>query len=162
MTKGWVRLHRQIEDWEFYFEEPFTRAQAWTDLILLANFKTGTVIIRGNNIIINRGQVGRSEEFLSRRWQWSRGKVRRYLAMLKTRQQIEQQPSSILSLITIINYDRYQLDDTTDGTTDGQQTVQQTVQVNKNVKKEKNEKKESHIRAPLKKIGTLFHRAGGI
>jgi len=81
-------------------------------------------------VTINRGEVGWSEEALAKRWLWSRGKVRRFLFLLKTVQQIEHQNSKTLSRIIILNYSKYQANGTTDGTTDGTN--------NKNVKKVKN------------------------
>jgi hypothetical protein len=112
---------------------------------MLANHKKGMIMVRGIPIEIDRGQIGWSEETLAERWKWSRGKVRRYLDFLeKTGQQIVQQKSRVKSLISIVNYDRYQFNDTTndttDSTTNGHQTVQQT-DTNKNDKNVKNDKK---------------------
>ncbi len=145
MSNGWIMLHRVIEDWKFYFDEPFTKASAWIDLILLANHKEGSFSLRGNLVIVKRGEVAWAEESLAKRWKWSKGKVRRYLIMLKMEQQIEQQKSFILNKIIILNYDRYQQNDTADSTADGQQTVQQTDTNNKNNKNknEKNDKKNN-------------------
>lgn len=138
---GYVSLWRKIQNNHLWLLEPFTKGQAWVDLFLLANFKDGTINIRGNIIAIKRGQLGWSEESLGERWKWSRGKVKRYLNYLETVQQIIQQKSYVISLITVINYDKYQknstADDTTDSTTDGHQTVQQT-DTNNNVYKENN------------------------
>jgi hypothetical protein len=146
--QGWVKLYRKIQKWELYFSEPFTKTQAWIDMILLANHNLKSFNVRGNIVACERGQIAHSEETLAVRWKWSRGKVRRFLNWLETRQQIEQQKNYILSVVTIVNYSQYQTpeseadstaDDTTDGTTDGQQTVQQT-DTNKNVKNYKNSK----------------------
>ena len=141
--QGWIKLHRTLQSNKLWYSEPFTKAQAWVDLILSANHKEGAINVRGNIINIKRGQVGRSETTLSVNWKWSRNKVRRFLKWLKTEQQIEQQKSTILSLITIVNYDTYQekstADDTADDTAEGQQTIQQT-DTNKNGKKKKNDK----------------------
>ena len=52
-NKGWVRLHRRIEDNPLWFLESFTKAQAWIDLFLNANHKDGIIEIRGNIININ-------------------------------------------------------------------------------------------------------------
>ena len=147
MQKGWVRLHRSVEDWEFYFSEPFTKAQAWIDMFLIANHSEAPVSlsIRGNIVTIKRGQIGWSEEALAKRWQWSRGRVRRFLGMLETRQQIVQQKTAVISVITILRYNEYQQNGTTDGTADGHQTVQQT-DTNKNEKNEKNEKMKEEMR----------------
>jgi hypothetical protein len=59
---GWIKLHRIIMDHPDWLSEPFTRAQAWVDLLLLANYKTGHIRKRGILIEVQRGQVGYSEE----------------------------------------------------------------------------------------------------
>lgn len=149
---GWIKIHRKIIDNPLYLSEPFTRMQAWIDLILVANHKEGYFYIRGNRINVGRGQVGISSERLADRWKWSRGKVTRYLNDLEKEGQIIQQKSKLTSLISIVNYSLYQSDSTTDGSsnrstdetsdkatvksTDEHQTEQQT-DINKNDKKEK-------------------------
>lgn len=118
MASGWVRLHRSLMENDLWKSEPFTRGQAWVDLILLANHKPVTLIKRGITVVIGRGEVGWSEEALAKRWLWSRGKLRRYLKQLETVQQIVHQKNHTLSRIIIINYSKYQENGTTDGTTD--------------------------------------------
>lgn len=143
MTQGWIKLHRKMLNNKLYFSEPFSKMGAWIDLILIANHKPGIINVRGNLISIKRGQIGWSETSLGARWKWSRNKVRNFLKYLKTEQQIEQQKSKILSVITVLNYDLYQdkgtTDETTEGTTEGHQKVQQK-DTNKKDKNKKNEK----------------------
>lgn len=141
MHRGWVKLHRKIADNELWLSEKFTRGQAWVDMIMLANHQDGCIRIRGIKVKIKRGQLGWSEIALAERWQWSRGKVRRFLNELKTAQQIEQQKNRITSIITITNYNGYQESDTTDSTTNGQQTDNKRYP-NKNDKNGKNEKND--------------------
>lgn len=105
---GWVTIHRKITENPIWFMESFTKAQAWIDLILNANHKNSMINIRGNVVEIKRGQIGWSELTMSKRWLWSRTKVRRFLNWLKTIQQIEQQTSNVTTILTIINYDTYQ------------------------------------------------------
>lgn len=120
---GWVRLHRKIADNPLWTMEPFTKGQAWIDLFLNANFKDGYFYIRGNKVIVKRGQIGWSELTMAKRWRWSRNKVRRFLFWLQTEQQIIQQKDRYLtSIITILNYDIYQYD-TADDTAERQQTI---------------------------------------
>lgn len=133
MDNGWIKLYRKIQDWEWYFDEPFTHTQAWIDMLLIANHQKRSISVRGNLVTVERGQIGHSERTLAQRWHWSRNKVRRFLECLKTKQQIEQQNSNILNVITIINYGQYQQNDTTDGTTERPQTDR-----NKNDKNVKN------------------------
>ena len=120
-NQGWISLHRKIQDNFLYFSEPFTKAQAWIDLILNANHVDGKFIVRGVVIEIKRGELGWSELTMASRWQWSRNKVRGFLKLLENEQQIEQlKVSRITSITKILNYENYQKG-TTEGTTKGQQ-----------------------------------------
>lgn len=144
---GWVRLYRKIEDNFLYFLEPFTKAQAWIDIFLNANHKPRAIQIRGNIITLKRGQLGWSEITMSERWKWSRNKVRRFLKLLETEQQIEQQKyKHITTVITILNYDKLQ-NDTTDDTTEKQQKDNRRY-INNNDKNDKNVNKGFSKRKP--------------
>lgn len=144
MKKGWFRINRNLFDNQMWFLEPFTKAQAWIDLIGNTNHKDKTINIRGNLIKIKRGQLGWSQITMGKRWRWSRQKVRRFLELLvreemididnseitsgitlrqtkKTIQQNKKQNNRYLTtIITIKNYDKYQ-NDTTDDTAERQQ-----------------------------------------
>ncbi len=140
MSKGWVKYHRSSFESKLYFADPFTRWQAWMDLVLLANHKDGIIFKRGNAVTIKRGVVGFSKEELAKRWKWSRGKVLRFLSFLEQQNvgQIIQQKSRITTLITIVNYEKYNNNDTTEFENSIQQAVQQTDNrryTNKNDKK---------------------------
>lgn len=105
-------------DHPYYLSEPFTKMQAWIDMILLASHKEHSIFVRGQKVIISRGQIAMSEQNIAARWRWSRGKVRRYMNELEIEQQIEQQKNNVISLISIVNYSKYQSGSTTDDTTD--------------------------------------------
>ena len=119
----WVKLHRALNDNPLWLLEEFTKAQAWVDLILNANWKQGSFSVRGNIIVVDRGQIAWSEITMADRWKWSKGKVRRFLSYLELSGNIVQQKSFVTTVITICNYERYQSSDTADSTADGQQTV---------------------------------------
>ena len=157
-NKGWVRLHRKIEDNSLWFLEPFTKAQAWIDLFLNANHHPATIQIRGNLVSIKRGQIGWSELTMAQRWKWSKNKVRRFLKLLETEQQIEQQKDRyITTIITILNYNKMQ-NDTADDTAERQQKDSRRY-INKNDKNEKNEKnenKDSSLEGDNKPITSLY------
>lgn len=128
---GWVKLHRSLINNCYWLEEPFTRGQAWVDLILLANHKPGHIRKRGILVEIGRGQVGHGQQTLADRWKWSRGKVIRFLKELETKQQVIQQKTNVTTVISLINYEKYQYketpkdtpDDTPSDTAGRQQTV---------------------------------------
>lgn len=115
---GRFQIDRTLLNHDLWLSEPFTRGQAWVDLIGLANFTEGYIFKRGIKVTINRGFVGVNQETLAIRWKWSRGKVVRFLSMLKKENmiKIEQQKNCITSLISIINYDKYQFISTTNET----------------------------------------------
>ncbi len=123
-SQGWIRLHRQIMNTPEWLAEPFTRSQAWVDLLLLANHETGYIRKRGILIAVERGCIGYSERSLAERWQWSRNKVRNFLAALTRLSQVSRGTSektvpkntSVSSLIYIVNYDKYQTKSTEDDT----------------------------------------------
>lgn len=108
MENSWIRLHRKLMDDPLYFAEPFSKMQAWIDLLLLANFADRVTFIRGNRVTIKRGQLAYSREWFSGRWRWSRGRVERFLSMLENDRKIVQRKSHIISIVTIVNYDFYQ------------------------------------------------------
>lgn len=105
MNGGWIKLPRSIMDDPLYFAEPFTRAQAWIDLLLLANYADGYFIVRGNRVNVKRGQIGRSQQNLAERWRWSRGKVDRFLTEMENDGRIIQQKNRLTSLISIVNFE---------------------------------------------------------
>ncbi len=123
-----------------YLMEPFTKWQAWCDLLLMAYYAPTDIFVRGVRIRAERGCVYMSAEKLAERWQWSRGKVNRFILYLISDGRIVQQKSNVINCISILNYDRYQqsgtTDDTADSTTDST-TDDTTLYINKNNKKKK-------------------------
>ncbi|KAF5072855.1 hypothetical protein DSECCO2_197430 [anaerobic digester metagenome] len=146
MDKGWIKLHRKITENPMYFSERFTRMQAWIDLLIMANHGGRIIYIRGNKVEVKRGEIARSTEGLAQRWMWSRGKVIRFLNELENSKMIVQQKNRVITLLSILNYDVYQSDGTTDKTADEQQTVheQECKNVkNDNINKEATKKNKS-------------------
>lgn len=149
MSYGYVKVDRALSDSPIWLSEPFSRGQAWLDLILSASFKDSFFYVRGNKVSVARGQCAMSQLTMAERWKWSRGKVKRFLNDLENEAMIVQQTGQQTTLVTICNYDKYQGGGTADGTTDrtadeaadGQQTVQQTDNRRGTFKKVKKDKK---------------------
>jgi hypothetical protein len=116
--EGWIRINRKITENSMWFSEPFTRSQAWIDLLLIATYHDCSLYIRGNKVTVSRGQIAYSREKLAKRWGWSRGKVERFIHELENEHCIVQQKKRLITLISVVNYDKYQNNDTTDSTTD--------------------------------------------
>jgi len=144
--QGWIKLHRQITDNPMWLSEPFTRGQAWVDLILIANHQSNYFYVRGNRIDVDRGQLAWSRAKIATRWQWSSKKIDGFLKMLEKEQLITQQKSPIINKITIVNYDEYQKREqqTTQQKTNRKPTENQQKTTYKNDKNNKNEKNDNN------------------
>ena len=123
--KGYIAIHRKIEDSFLWNGEPFSKGQAWIDLLLLANHTDYKTQYRGQIVERKRGEVNRSISYLAKRWQWTRRKVTRFLKTLEQHDMIIISASHWDTVINIKNYDKYQKPtagatrDSTHGTTEG-------------------------------------------
>lgn len=126
---GWIKLHRDLADHWLWDEKPFSRGQAWIDLLLWARHKPGKASIEGTLFHLEVGQQARSVVTLSKHWGWERRRVQRFLNSLSADGMIVQQTNNRTSVITICNYREYQEDSrqsgSSNGTADGHQTEQQ-------------------------------------
>ena len=131
MGKGWIKLHRKLADDPLWLSEPFTKGQAWVDLLMMVNHEDRKIIIRNNIVHVKAGQRIISIEQLAHRWRWSRGKVRRFLKMLENDASISTTCDRTNGTsVTIEKWAFYQgerpsngtSNDTSDGTSNGHQT----------------------------------------
>lgn len=137
MAGDWLKLYRRLADSELWLREPFSRGQAWVDLLMLARWKAGFVRIRGVKVNLLPGQLAWSDRALAQRWQWNRRKVRRFLSVLEADSQITQQKNNVTTVISIKNWERYQGEYTADCTTEC--TTECTTDFHNSLKTEKNE-----------------------
>ena len=119
MNNGYIKLYRKCLENEFFLEKPFDRWRAFEYLLISARYKPSRVILKGQVIELEAGQLIVSEKKLAEKWDWSRGKVRRFLSLLESLQMIQVNGTAYGTLVTIENYTKYQCDGTSDGTTDG-------------------------------------------
>ncbi len=118
-NKGWIKLHRQIQDCWIWRGEPFSKGQAWVDILLLANHEDRKIAIDGKPVVIKTGSFHTSTYKLADRWGWDKRKVSRFLNCLERDGMLTQKRSFNGTTITIENYGKFQDIGTTDGTTDG-------------------------------------------
>lgn len=106
--QGWVKIHRDLLDNELWSDKPFTKGQAWVDLLLLANHKDKNVLIGSHTEMVERGSFITSELKLMERWGWGRKKVKLFLNFLESQKMIERNANNKRTVITIVNYGFYQ------------------------------------------------------
>ena len=114
---GWVKLSRKLLDHWLWDDKPFSRGQAWIDLIFSANHQDEKVLFNGKKTEIKRGSRITSIRKLSEKWGWSKDKVRRFLDELEADGMVTQKRDTHSTLITMVKYDFYQ--------SSGRQTGQQ-------------------------------------
>lgn len=139
---GWIKLHRQLMESDMWQKKPFSRGQAWVDLLMMANHKERDVLFDGKFITVERGSFITSEIKLMDRWGWSKSKTRLFLKELEKQSMIDKKTDRKKTTLTICNYSVYQDSETTEEPLkDYRKTTERPLKdTNKNVKNVKNEK----------------------
>lgn len=143
-----MKVYRSLTDHWLWEDKPFSKGQAWIDLLLLVNHTSKKTLIDGSLQEIERGQTVTSIRKLCDRWGWSNTKVRRFLKMLEDDGMVNIKSDSKKTLINVVNYSVYQDSENEKTTLKRQQDDTETTlkHTNKNEKNEKNEKKCSRAR----------------
>ncbi len=108
MNDGYIKLHRKCMEHEFFLELPYDRWRAWEYLIMKARYKPTKVMLKGQLVHLEKGQLIIGIDKLGETWGWSRMKVRRYMDMLADLGMIKKSGTPNGTLITIENYTFYQ------------------------------------------------------
>ena len=137
---GWVKLHRSITENWVWNDKPFSKGQAWIDLIIMANHKDNKFPLGDKVVTVERGSLITSEVKLMERWGWSKSKVRLFLNQLQNDGMIVKKTDHKKTTINIVNYGIYQEIETTEKPVkDHKKTTDRPLKdTNKNVKNEKN------------------------
>ena len=108
MAKGWISIHRQIWDCWVWKDKPFSKGQAWIDLLLMVNHEDKKTLIGNQLITVKRGSRITSIRKLCDRWGWSNTKVRAFLSLLEQDGMIVVKSDTKKTTLTIVNYSDYQ------------------------------------------------------
>lgn len=115
-------VNRSILDHWLWEDKPFSKGQAWIDLMALANYKDKKIERKGRIVSCKRGEVNMSVLSLSKRWGWTRGRTERFLKLLEFDGMVRKNSTTGGTTLTIENYNMYQDLRATDDATDKQQT----------------------------------------
>lgn len=121
MNKGWISVHRGVQDCWVWRDKPFAKGQAWIDILLSCNHADKKIAFGGKPEVVKRGEWLTSILQLSERWGWSRKKVSNFLNILENDLMIEQKRNNRRTIIKVLNYDVYQILEETEGTTEEHQ-----------------------------------------
>ena len=112
--KDWISLDRAVFDHWIQPTKPFSKFEAWVNLIAMANHAPAKVMLKGQIVTLKRGQQARSMVTLASDWGWSREKVKRFCNTLISDDMILLETSHLTSVITICNYNEKQTNTTAD------------------------------------------------
>lgn len=141
MNIGWVKLHRQFKDWEWYNKSEMVHL--FIHCLIKANFKDGSF----QGIECKKGSFITSLKHLSDETNISIQTIRTCLKKLQLTKEIDVKSTNKLTQITICNYDSYQQEneDTNKQLTNNQQTTNKQLTTNKKNKEELRRKEEENI-----------------
>ena len=134
MSTGWVKLHRQLLNWEWYNDVNTTRV--FLHLLIVANHKDN----KWRGIDIKRGQRLTSISALASETNLSIKNIRTSIKRLKSTNEVASHSTAQHTVFTMVNYDLYQ-EEANEVASKGQAKGKQGA-TNKNDKNEKNVNKD--------------------
>jgi len=146
--EGWIKTHRKIQEhWIYKEHRVFSKFEAWTDILLNVNHCEAKVFIKGTLFTVKRGDSINSLETWSKRWNWTKSKVRRFLELLQSDEMIVIKNEHKTTRLTVCNYDSYQDKRNADETqTKHRRNADETrVKPNKNEKNDNNDNNDNNI-----------------
>lgn len=148
---GYIKIDRKILNNPLWTEKPFSKGQAWVDLIGLANWKDSEVLVGYETVIVHRGEVARSQLWLADRWGWSAKKVRAFLGYLEREGALTKKGTTKGTTLTIENYNKYQGEGRTEDPTDAQRkTLMMPIKCPHIKKNNKENKEKKYIQREIK------------
>ena len=134
---GWLKLYRSILDSAVFQDAEVLKVWIW--LLCNVAFEQHDTICYGKVIHLKPGQIATGRKKIAQCTDLSENKVYRALTALKSLGNIEIKSTNKYSIITVVNWDKYQ-DENGKRTANEQQTNSKTTQHKngKNGKKEKN------------------------
>lgn len=103
---GWIKVHRQLQDHWVWSKPEYLKW--WLDILMSANIEPKKVLIKGQLLEVNRGEVIYSYETWANRWKINKSKVLRFLKMLEKDSMILLKSETVTTRLTICKYDTYQ------------------------------------------------------
>lgn len=150
MDKWWIKLSTQIQDHWIWKNHEY--AYAWLDLLMLVNRSDNKLLVDNELITIKRGQTLTSMCKLAKRWGWSRNKTYKFILALEKDGMLHKKSTTHYTMLTIVNYGKYQDKGATVGTPKGATADTTTGQrLEHNIRRDKKDKegKNKKSAAPI-------------
>lgn len=140
MSKGWISVHRSLQCHWLWDEKPFSKGQAWIDMLMMANHADKKFLLGNELVEVKTGSFITSELKLMERWGWGKTKTRAFLDLLQKDGMIVKISDRKRTTIIIENYSDFQDSQTTDKpqTDHSQTTGRPSADTNNNVNNDNN------------------------
>lgn len=149
---GWQKVYRDITSHWLWEDKPFSRGQAFIDLLLMVNHQDKKILFNGDLIEVKRGSKITSLRKLSEEWGWSTKKTKKFLELLEKDNMITVKSDNKKTLITVENYSLYQDSGNTEETEEKQEGNSEEIQKkNKGNSKENQKKTNKKDKESIKK-----------
>ena len=102
-------IDRALWDHPAFEDEPYTQKQAWAWLIGAASYQEKRIRGPRGPVTLQRGEFVFSVRFLAEKWLWDRGRVLRFLHMLKKRDMLRADERDSNLVYSISNYNKFQI-----------------------------------------------------
>ena len=158
--KGWVAIYRQVQDHWLWQDKPFSKGQAWIDMLLLANHDDNKFLLGNELVEVKCGSFITSELKLMERWGWSKRKTRTFLELLQSDGMIVKISDRKRTTINIVKYEDYAvLRTTSEPQADYNQTTSEPqADTNNNDNNDNNENNYKYIKDIYNEICVSFPR----
>jgi hypothetical protein len=151
---GYIKLYRQLLEHDLWKDKPFSRGQAWLDMLATANFKDRTVMFDGSLVPVAAGSFITSKRKLSERWGWSNSKISKFFDVLEKEKMITQKSDTKKTVVSIENWDFYQGSGDAETPPKRHENAAETPQKHTDKKDKKDKKEEESNTIPLTPLET--------
>ncbi len=111
---GYIKAYRDIQEHWVWADKPFSKGQAWIDIVFRCNHVCRKVVGYGDIKWVLRGQFVSSNYKLAEAWGWSESSVRKFIKLLVKDSMITATANKNYTLYEVVNYCVYQSIDITE------------------------------------------------
>lgn len=106
--QGWICLHREITEHWIWDDKPFSKGQAWIDILLRANHQRDSVLVGTSVYEVDKGEFITSKKKLYESWGWSNRKFDNFFELLQKSKMIAYKKHNNKIVVKVLNYGKYQ------------------------------------------------------
>lgn len=143
---GYICLYRDIENHWIWLEP--RRLQWWLQLLFMAAWEPTTVAFGNESVNLERGQILTTMRKLMTKWGAHSQATLSFLDVLVSQNMIRVESTKKRTLITIINYDKYQTQGAKISQNAKRQSQQKPQQISKHIEERNNEEENNLIKNP--------------